>query len=520
MAERDIFYLWHLEHLGLITRTTGGWASPLWDAAQDADPVTVAIIDSGLDPLHPNLRDALSGPQIDFGPTGTGAVYRDAGKGVADLRQALATSQGDLKALVTDALADLAAHVAGHGINLGQLEQLHDAVQGADNPTAAAQAFADAIGVQPAARPAVVPDFGDIAGKIAALDLGADHNAALTAIAGQMAGGFAQIDLPDPASYFGAHGTACAGLVGGRPPRGHSHTFFSALPYFGVNPFCTIASYATPYSHEIRPVIAALLAAYLGGAQVILMPRGLPDVATRASLPPSPRRLTRIEHHDSSRPETLVHDDQASLPALMQDQTLIEALLLAIAKRRYLILAAGNEGQRHTLAYPATVAGLVDQAVVVAAVTRAGQRASYSSGTPEPAALLHMPSDDAEVLNRDDQRIDIGSFDGSDYNIGGRDTKGLMSGYTPWAPLSLDVRGAYGFAASAQRDVPDYDDGVDIASLYTLFGGTSAAAAQAAGLISLLVQTGRLPATPAGGAMAIVTAMQEAGLHHDYPPDD
>jgi hypothetical protein len=128
-----------------------------------------------------------------------------------------------------------------------------------------------------------------------------------------------------------------------------------------------------------------------------------------------------------------------------------------------------------------------------------------------------MVSDDAEVLHRDDQRIDAGSFNGSDYRFGDVDMAASTAKYVPWAPLSLDVRGPYGFAASSHRDVPDYEDGVDIASLYTLFWGTSAAASQAAGLVSLLIQAGKLPVTPAGGAEAVITAMQAEGLRHVRP---
>jgi hypothetical protein len=64
---------------------------------------------------------------------------------------------------------------------------------------------------------------------------------------------------------------------------------------------------------------------------------------------------------------------------------------------------------------------------------------------------------------------------------------------------------------------PDYEDGVDIASLYTLFGGTSAAASQAAGLVSLLIQAGKLPVTPTSGAEPVITAMQAEGLRHVRP---
>lgn len=517
MAERDVFYLWHLEHLGVISRASGGWSAPLWDEARSADPVTVAIIDSGLDPLHPNLDTALVAPQIDFGPRVTGAVYRSAGSAVAALRRAMAAGHGDLKAIVGRVLAEVSDHAAGAGLDIAQLRVLHDTVHSAGDPTPAARAFLDALSVRPVDTASVDPAFGDTAARIHDLDLTHDQTTAVTAIVEQMAAGYVPIDMPDPAQYFGAHATACAGLVGGRPPQDQDHAFFGALPYYGVNPFCRIASYATPYSHEIRPVINALLAAYLSGAAVILMPRGLPDVAARRALPPSARRGTRIETSDAVHPVKLVAEDQANLAALERDRDLAEALLLAIAKRRYLVLAAGNEGHATALAYPASAGGLADRAIVVAAVTRDGLRASYSNGAHDPATVMHMVSDDAEVLHRDDQRIDAHSLTGSDFRFGPVDLSSANARYVPWAPLSLDVRGPYGFAASSQRDVPDFADGVDVASLYTLFGGTSAAASQAAGVISLLIQAGKLPAMPTSGIQPVIAAMHAQDLHHALP---
>ncbi|MFZ3582473.1 S8 family serine peptidase [Loktanella sp. DJP18] len=236
------------EHLGLISRTTDGWSAPLWDDARGHKAITVAIIDSGLDPLQPSLASALVTPQIDFGPRAAGAVYRSSIPTVATLRQALATSQGDLRAIVQGELAEVRDHTARTGLDFARLSLLHDAVQAAGNPVPAAQEFLAVLSVQPLGLSKADPAFDDASAKLADLDLEEDQIVAIATLVGQMSNGYAQIDMPDPAQYFGTHATACAGLVGGRPPRDRPHEFFSALPYHGVNPFCRIASYATPYS--------------------------------------------------------------------------------------------------------------------------------------------------------------------------------------------------------------------------------------------------------------------------------
>ncbi len=67
--------------------------------------------------------------------------------------------------------------------------------------------------------------------------------------------------------------------------------------------------------------------------------------------------------------------------------------------------------------------------------------------------------------------------------------------YSPWGILSLDVRGAFGRAGD-DEDEPDDHPGIDLAALYTIFGGTSAACAMLAGLTSLLLQAGELTQVP------------------------
>ncbi len=496
---RDAFYLWHLEHVGVLRRTEGGFSTPHWDLAKEAEPVTVALVDSGIDVGHPNLSGAIAAPQVDFGPRMEGAVYVPRGETINAIRRALefdTPSEDDLREAVAGAMADIEAHAASVGLDLAQLTALVQAAEGSADLEAlvtACQAILDALR-SPAsvAAPAAAPALS--AGHLAALeDLGltAGETAAVTEIAQTLSRGPEPIELQDPSRYFGAHGTACAGLVGGRPAEADpaAPVFFTALPYYGVNPYCRILSYATPYSHEIRPVLNALVAAYLSGAEVILMPRGVPDIVARGALAASRSRNTRIDHDD---PTVTVPEDQANFARLKDDAALLEKVMAAIARQRYLVLAAGNEGLSDRVGYPGSKLVPVPEAIIVGAETSDGRRASYSNGADLGDRVLLIVSDDAVTVDADGFGIDPTSADGSDFDFTPHFPPGAESRFSPWAPLTLDVRGGYGYAASNEADAPDFDDGVDRGAIYTLFGGTSAASSICAGLVALLLQSGKL----------------------------
>ena len=508
-TERDLFFLWHLEHLGVLTRTDGGWDAPLWDEAAGADPVTVALVDSGVDPGHPNLVAALTGPQVDFAPRLYGAVHAPAGEALAALTRARDPSPAVTKALVAEALADAEAHAAARGLDIDRLRTLEAEVQSEADPTDAATQFRAALRIPEA--PLREPGLSGVDAAIAALGLPGDAGSKISARATRIGEGYATLDVEDPARFFGAHGTACAGLVGGRPAS-RAHEFYTALPYYGVNPHCRIRSYSTPYGHEIQPVTNALLAAYLSGAEVILIPRGVYDTASRAGLDvANARRGTRIDMVGATD-EELVDEDQAVRHRLEAETGLFESLLAAISEHRYVILTSGNDGFADRLAYPASTLEAADTALIAGATNRRGFPSSYSNGEALGDTVINVVSDDGTVIDRDRVHLDTDTREGSDYDFAPHIPEGLENRYSPWAPLSLDVRGPWGYAASARLDPPEYDDGVDLGSLYTLFGGTSAASSILAGAVSLLIQSGRLPRTPSGGQAAVRNAASEAGL--------
>ncbi len=508
---RETFFLWHLEHLGVIQRSGNVFSADLWGQAQGADPVTVALIDTGLDTGHPNLADAMAGAQVDFGPNLNGVVYEPAGGAVASLRNALS----DPRPLVDDVDAALAAvmdDARAHARHIGlDLDVLQAAVTNAQNAGNAEARIAAAPEVLRALRVAPMRPDPEAAGldanatqAIADLGLSPDASAAVTAHAQRVAAGPEVLPVADISRYFGAHGTASAGLICGRPAGGGA---FGALPYYGVNPYARLLSYATPFSHEIRPVLNAVIAAYLSGAEVIVMPRGVPDIAARAALPPSVLRATRIETADATN---VVDEDMANLARLQADAALLEQVLAAVARRRYLVLAAGNEGWPDRVGYPASALIAGPDAVIVGAESGNGGPVSYSNGNDMGARVLRLVSDDAEELDADSVRVDPDRIRGWDFDLSPHAPDGVTEIH-PFAPLTTDVRGSYGYAASGASDEADYDDGTERPALYTLFGGTSAACAMAGGLISLLVQTGALPRTGAPAA-TVAEALDDAGL--------
>ena len=80
-ADPDEAYdpLWHLAHVGLfdIEGTGGAGGCVPAGGADGAPPVTVALVDTGCDAAHPDLRGAVV-EERDFSPFDRGAVYRDA----------------------------------------------------------------------------------------------------------------------------------------------------------------------------------------------------------------------------------------------------------------------------------------------------------------------------------------------------------------------------------------------------------------------------------------------------------
>ena len=331
------------------------------------------------------------------------------------------------------------------------------------------------------------------------------------------------VKTANPARFFGAHGTACAGLVGGRTDPDEILKE-GQLPYYGINPFCRIIPIATPYSHDIWPVIHALLYAIVQEAEVILMPRGLPHPDDRLQVPG--HQVERLGSRITQRLRD-VPDDPSNYRVLDKDRKIFEALINALAPHKYIVFAAGNEGRTDALAYPASLRGTkcssslnertdtignADHLCVATAVNRVGERSTYANRVEEPrGALFECLSDDAfafdsEILalNPFTQKSDEFSFL-AEQQPGSRDAD-------PWGILSLDVTGQYGYSAGTADDPPEGGEYFHYDASYSIFGGTSAAACILAGAISLWLQIqDRRPATTLSNA-DLSTKLEEAGI--------
>ncbi|TCO70279.1 S8 family serine peptidase [Rhodovulum euryhalinum] len=538
------FYLWHLVELGLLavvidgmeTRAEGATSpvgapaaaheadqdgkriayvpTPLWERAAKAaeerkkngrTPVTVALIDTGVDTGHPNLeRNCIE--QVDFGPDVNGVTYSPPTAALDALRRCHEAGEygadwAELARRALDEVFDLYGRqgVDAQGAIFASFELQKIGPTGAPPDKGLVEKL---LGLPKAPVTQARPNDGqinEIRDMLAGLDLTDIPDRYQMAVVMTERDRLVadmrpatELKLPDPSRYFGSHGTACAGLVAGHPPADVDPVTPGPIPYFGVNPFCKIRSYATPYSHELLPVIRALIAAYVSKAEVIYIPRGLPDPAARAEMVEISGNGTRIDRPLVTAPdEVFVQDkDQALLSRLMAQKAIFEALLKMISSKRLVILAAGNDGLANDLSYPARLINEdgFGNLVVVGARNRSGRFAAYTNGDGDGLKdkIFWMLSDDGEALDQRHYSIDRRGFYGTDFDY---DTiaPGRDNTFNPWSLLSLDVRGSYGRAATPGPEEPVGGKGTELSEIYTLFSGTSAASALVAGLASLAI---------------------------------
>lgn len=523
---REDFYLWHLVRLGVLekvedTDSIDGnrrYRSPLWDEAaktcdNEAGKVTVAIIDSGIDTDHPNLAsDCRVLPQIDFTPHLYGAFYDFPFK--ASLGVGLTAEQS-----TRTGEEEIENWVKRLGLDKSQWEGRRPR-----KPELGTSGFPkEEISPGPIQNGQMLdnqlPDFSALEQMIYQLvdpfnDEVSDalKSELLKLWKNAQEGQSIKIPTEDPSRYFGAHGTACAGLIGGGKIQNveneKSTAFYrkglpSAIDYFGVNPYCKILPICTPYSHEILPVINALLYAFVMGAEVIHIPRGLPDYAERSRFIQHTHSRTRIDRPRGAPDDHIQAGDQADLTRLLLHTGVFELLLKEMSKHRIIVLSAGNDGWKSRLAYPAQIHDPdQDNLIVVGAVNRDGYKAdgsgkkndwrnyisSYSNGSDSEKDMIHVLSDDGFALHKAHIAYDERGRSSTDYSYEPHIPEDKENKFSAWGLLTLDVRGSYGYAAGRRYDPPEHEPGVETGDLYTVFGGTSGASALAAGLLSLHLQ--------------------------------
>jgi len=458
-----VHYLWHLEQIGCID-ASGYQPLPAWESFLKGNTPAksvVAIIDNGCSLSHPNLpvsADAIRSP-MEFAAHMRGTVYNDD------------PNKENTRARF-DGFADFF-------VDLGLVE-----------PDEISQYLGD--GISERLRQVIL---GYVVG----------HDACAPEY----------MKIPSPSERFAAHGTACAGLVGGRPEpepepdpdtgeKGYGNP--SALAYFGVNPFATIIPIATVYSHAYWTLVMALLYAAAQKPDVILIPRAMEEMRDP---------LIYASHEGAGSGEQADPRDNGNLRDMERwaEKQLFEKLLGAISERIPVVVAAGNSGGPE-LEYPAK---LVDSAapdlIVAGAVTANGHRATFSSGfdREKPGrdrhkATVYAPSDDREETSTQhfrafdlawrSRRLRLDRFEEA------RSEKDAFVKYAPYGVLAIDIAGQYGYDSSSAADLdfgedrtnPEYVKRYQTLeslprALYTHFGGTSSSSAIVAGVVSLLKAT-------------------------------
>lgn len=294
---------------------------------------------------------------------------------------------------------------------------------------------------------------------------------------------------PATSAVFSSHGTAIAGVVGAQPvsiPADSAHIATSdgrlALPYCGVDPFCEIVPISTHFDADPESLILAFLYADLIGADVVLLPRVVPDPLRTV---PELSSYVQDESEDTTLTEAVA---QTPLSATTREQwdELLE-LIVRLSLRRPVVCAAGNAHEEFGV-YPANFASDENGIIAVGAVNAKGWACSYS---PPRNLTIWAPSSDAERFDRGEIRLDSRDpeYDPEEVPHANANHK-----YSHYDIISTDVPGDGGYAVSP-FDGPDPVMGQSLrefGSYFCRFGGTSAASALVAGYLSLAQSTGRL----------------------------
>jgi subtilisin family serine protease len=475
------YYLWHLTALGIIDADYGSppgpvpdvgisairnMASPqigstVWDviaaASEEATSSLVAVIDVGVSMSHPNLASRVDRDNsIDLATHRYGARALEPGPG--DDGSAPEQKHGFFADLDIDALGNL-------GLGVVEKEMLDEIV-------------AELVASQGVLR-----------------------------------------KLTDVNETFASHGTAIAGLIVGEPAavegggtgsqQPPEDLFAGAgalpdinpnavlVPYFGADPFSRLISVGTSFEDDPLQFIAAFLYAWKAGADVVVLPRGLPD-PIRSRMKPKNELMAELEAWETrDRADLFARLATAEEPQLSDSKgvqrrahdgslwTILERLIVGISKHVPIICAAGNEGESQ-LIYPARLADRENGIVAVGAVTPQGFRSVYSNYGE--GLTLVAPSDDAEVFNRHQLRIDRLSpfIDRHHYEA----STGVEYAYSHFGLLTTDLPGVFGYDSGAEplsSHLPFAAASGAGGGYYTSFGGTSGACALVGG-ISALVQ--------------------------------
>jgi hypothetical protein len=174
-------------------------------------------------------------------------------------------------------------------------------------------------------------------------------------------------------------------------------------------------------------------------------------------------------------------------PGLVAAWALLGRIITAVSQEIPVVCAAGNDG-RSSLIYPANLSGQASNGIIsVGAVSYAGYRSGYSNYGA--GLTVVAPSDDGEVYNRHQMRLDKKSVDFADFWVDGVYRPPVTKiPFSAERLVTLDVPGPRGYVDGSRRGpVASRDKAIDDpGSLYTEFGGTSGASALVAGVCALI----------------------------------
>jgi hypothetical protein len=294
--------------------------------------------------------------------------------------------------------------------------------------------------------------------------------------------------------HYPSHGTGCAGLTSG---TSYSADQFgeagNIAAYFGVDPLSRVVPITTSISPNPEQLIAAFLYALFLDVDVILFPRDVAVLARpdgTAIWPESDKldvdEFTRLHATTDPNPLGSLNDINAGWSAL-------DKIIKWVSTKIPIVCAAGNDG-RSKLIYPASLAADPTNGIIaVGAVSYLGYRSGYSNYGS--GLTVVAPSDDGEIYNRYQIRLDRQSISAKDFWIdqvhrqphAQANTIPIFQ-FAPQRLVSLDVPGPRGYEEGTRRGpARDRDEAKDDPSgLYAEFGGTSGSSALVAGVISLM----------------------------------
>ncbi len=296
---------------------------------------------------------------------------------------------------------------------------------------------------------------------------------------------------PATSSAFSAHGTAAAGLIAARPartPAVEAHLPGAtdgelALPYMGVDPTAELVPISTNFDTDPEALILAFLYADLIEADVIVLPRILPDPL---------RTVPELPAHDiagTAFADAVAPSPLGQLQWEMWDE--LAQLIVNVSLRRPVVCAAGNANEEFGI-YPANLAADDNGVIAVGAVNARGWPCGYS---PASGLTIWGPSSDGERYDRAEVRLDLRRHD---YDPVGVPETNVNHRFSPFSLIATDVPGRGGYATSPFPG-PEPKDGLrEYGSYYCRFGGTSGASALVGGFLSLGRSLGHWPRADGG----------------------